>query len=65
MTRPLPLSPLQISPARDLAQMWILFSVSIFAEEQVGVNILSKVSKQSSRDGNLEGKVLLKKGIDN
>ena len=54
MTSPLPLSPLQISPAWEEAQMWTFPSSSIRGAEQEGARMLSNVSKHSFREENLK-----------
>ena len=60
ITRPLPESPLQMSPDREDAQMWIFPSSSICAPEQEVVRMSSNVSKHSFTEENLDGRLLLK-----
>ena len=59
MTSPLPLSPLQISPAWEEAQICTFPSSSIWAAGQEGARIWSNVLKHSFGERNLDGRLLL------
>ena len=56
VTRAPPLSPWQMSPEGEVAQMWMGSDVLIRGGKQDGVNSSSNMLKHSSSDRNLECK---------